>query len=187
MSANFKIAFITGQSNKKTNALSPIQTHFLQEIDAPEANKVFQNFPYVHPLQPFSEVGLFSASINNSRQYLQSRRPAFQRKYNQLFMEAFGGTDKIILLSGSCGMELYNNLKLPEAIKEKTYLFAYGAVARKLPSCKKVCVVRGTHDWIAALWALPYDTKIPAGHLDYLEKDALKIQCGQFINSVLHS
>ncbi len=180
-----KVAFITGQSNLSSNALSPAQHHFMKEIPLPETAKVYWNFPYDRKSEGFQRVNLFTASLNNSMQYLQSRRSGFANKYRNRFMEEFGGAEKIMLLSGSCGLELFRNLKLPESICGKVYIFAYGAVAQKRPLCKRLFLIRGRRDWIASLWRLEYDVKVAAGHLDYLENLELKEHCYRFIDAIL--
>ncbi|KAB2930042.1 MAG: hypothetical protein F9K24_17775 [Leptonema illini] len=181
------ITFLTGQSNPNSMTLSPIQRAFLQAIPADESHKLYCNFPYVMPdsqkAMKYSEVSILIASKNNSLQYLFSRMPAFRRRYRQVLLERFKSVEHLLLLTGSCGLELFVNLDLPQSFLDRVSIFAYGAVARRLPDCR-IMIVRGHNDWIAALWRLPPDHFVSSGHMDYLDREETLMALTSFMRSV---
>lgn len=165
------ITFLTGQSNPQCIELSPVQRRFLEKIPTEEANKLYCNFPYrLVTSTTYKQTPILTASFNNFFQYFFSRSNSYVNKHKESFMQIFTHTEKLVLLTGSCGLELFNNLNLPQSFLEKIYIFAYGAVARENPQCNFFSI-RGDKDWIAALFSLPIDHVVKATHMNYLEQD----------------
>ncbi len=185
---NLRIAFLTGQSNPASIALSSLQTSFLRRIPFPEECKLYRNFPYrlphVEDPEVYRPVGLLRASLNNAWQYFRSRKPDYALDYSAAFTDEFLHVDRVVLLVGSCGLELFINLQLPDWILQKVSIFAYGAVARSVPRCGDLFVIRGNHDRIAALWDIPVDCTIACGHMDYLENFQLMDLLTDFLQRI---
>lgn len=174
-----KIAFLTGQSNPNSVALSKIQTDFMNSIPINEEWKCYKNFPYTDGLEDFKPIHLFLASYYNSRQYLLSRTKKKSDYYKELFLKEFHEVENIVLIVGSCGLELFCNMNLSSAFLERISIFAYGPVSRNLPKCKNLLLVQGKKDYISRLWKLPIDRYVSCEHLDYLSnKEVVEIFLG---------
>lgn len=162
------VAFLTGQSDPSGNALSPSQREFLFQSPVPRHHQLDLNFPY-RPSAEWRSTPLLKASLCNARQYLGSRVGSFPRRYREPFLETFGGFGKVILLAGSCGLELLVNLRLPEEFLRRLHVFAYGPVSRSVPRCATLWIVQGRGDVISKRWHRKADHVISCGHMDYLE------------------
>lgn len=173
-----KIAFLTGQSNPKSTALSPVQTEFMKSIPVSEDIKSYRNFPYSEG-ETFSEVNILKASFSNAKQYLTAERNS--KIYSILFNSYFNEYDRIILLAGSCGLHLFNCLNLPEDMMNKISIFAYGPTAHRIPDCSITFIVQGRDDWISRLWKLPVDEYTDCGHMDYLNQKSVYDSFIQFL------
>ena len=165
-----KVCFITGLSNYGNNTLSPIQTEFLSKIDTTEKNKLFLNFPYVNKNLTYKEPHIICASISNAYQYLLSKTYWIEEK-NERLKSMLKEERRILLLSGSCGLELIRNMKFTKEEKERLHVIAYGAVAKKIPDLKYLTLVQSKNDWIARLWIKEYDFMIEGNHMNYLESE----------------
>ena len=165
----FQVAFLTGQSNPSSAALSPAQAAFLAELPLPITGKVSLNFPYSTGVaaRPFSLTPLLVASVHNAQQHLASRRPAFAEKYRPPVAALLAPAERTLFLTGSCGLELFNNLRLPKNLLRQVTIFAYGPVARCRPDCACL-LVQGRHDWISQWYFRRADAYVDAGHMDYL-------------------
>ncbi|EKS7108780.1 hypothetical protein [Enterobacter ludwigii] len=177
------IAFITGRSRPGNLALSPVQSLFLQSLLTEGAMPVTENFPWIPQNQPWCDTGLLRASCSNARDYLTSRRAAFGERYRNIAIALLESADHTLLLSGSCGLELFNNLHLPSSVLSRVSIFAYGPVARQRPDCHHF-LVQGQQDWISRLWFHQADERIPCGHMDYLSQTELVCLCQRFINQI---
>lgn len=162
-------AFLTGQSNPAVNALSEGQRSFLDRTLESGHERLMRNFPYTDLPTFEGQVPLWRASMNNSRQYLASRREAFASRYRPAVFSAFEGYQRVILLAGSCGLELLVNLRLPEEFLKRLHVFAYGPVSRRLPDCEKLWLVQGDKDPISRWWHSDPHHRIPCHHMNYLE------------------
>ncbi|WAC19251.1 hypothetical protein OVA24_18660 [Luteolibacter sp. SL250] len=164
------VAFLTGQSDPRTSALSPVQQRFLDQSPVTPEQRLDLNFPYRNAGR-WSETNLLRASFNNARQYLACRRPSFAETHRPSVVGAFGSTGKVVILAGSCGLELLVNLRLPEGVVRRLHVFAYGPVSRSLPRCASLVTVRGNRDLISRWWHPRVDHVISCGHMDYLERE----------------
>jgi hypothetical protein len=183
-----QIAFLTGQSDPRGAALSPVQEAFLDALPVPAAWKVRVNFPYPAATPRHRPVPLVRASWNNARQLLGSSGQAFGARYRPPVVALLARAERTVLLAGSCGLELLANLDLLAEDLARLHVFAYGAVARRRPACE-ICQVRGRRDWIAragsrvALTAA--DHWVESGHLDYLVSPRVLALCGAFLTVVM--
>lgn len=181
MKSSLQVAFITGRSRPDCWLLSPQQTAFFDRLGVPSAQRVGVNFPWQdQPEHNYQAPGLLRASLNNAREYLGSRQGDFVRRYQAQALSLFERADRTLLLSGSCGLELFNNLQLPGGVLSRISLFAWGPVARKRPACHHL-LVQGHRDLISRLWFPQADIRIESGHMDYLTRPGLPELCRQFL------
>ena len=165
----FQVAFLTGQSRPSGVALSPVQANFLAALPAPSASRMPINFPYRTRTadQPFAPTPLLVASVRNVRQYLSSRRPWFAERHRAAVEAFVARADHTLLLAGSCGLELFNNLALSANALRRVTIFAYGPVARRQPDCPRL-LVQGRRDWLSRRYFRTVDVQVNTGHMDYL-------------------
>jgi hypothetical protein len=174
MPARWQVAFLTGQSDPQSCALSPVQRRFLDSLAAPVT--VDGNFPYATPTREFRTTPLLRASFNNARQYLRSRRPAFRDAYRTAMEALLARSDRTLLLAGSCGLELFNNLELSREQLDRCAVFAYGPVARRRPDCDHR-LLQGRHDALSRWYFPRVDVRVDAGHMDYLDNSTVLQHC----------
>jgi len=178
--SSLQVAFITGRSRHDCWLLSPQQTAFFDRLGVPSAQRVGVNFPWQpQPERDYQPPGLLCASVSNAREYLGSRQGGFVRRYQAQAQALFERADRTLLLCGSCGLELFNNLQLPAGVLSRISLFAWGPVARKRPACHHL-LVQGHRDLISRLWFPQVDIRIESGHMDYLTRSELPELCRQF-------
>lgn len=178
-----QIAFLTGQSDPRSCALSRTQSAFLDALAVPEPARVRSNFPYLPGSSAPTHTPLWRASWNNARQYLASRSPAFAEQYRPSVSRMIARADHTVLLAGSSGMELLANLRLPDRELERLHVFAYGTVARTRPACETMAVY-GRRDWIARPWRESADIIVDCAHMTYLETPQVLTLCTAFVTSV---
>ncbi|MEG1124991.1 MAG: hypothetical protein RSE62_22980, partial [Citrobacter sp.] len=85
-----------------------------------------------------------------------------------------------LLLSGSCGLELFNQLHLLPEWLARVSVFAFGPVAGRRPDCHHL-LVQGDQDWISRCWFRQADQRIACSHMNYLEQPQLAALCRRFI------
>ncbi len=184
MKPPLQIAFLTGRSDPRSAALSPLQTAFLDTLPAPDGWKVRVNFPYPAAAPPFRATPLLLASWRNSCQYLASRRAAFAGRHRAAVLDRLAAAERTLLLAGSSGLELLANLRLPAAALARLHVFAYGPVARRLPDCD--CrLVQGRRDWISRAGLRPGGAaRVDSGHLGYLADPAVLRLCSEYLQEL---
>ncbi|ATC63847.1 hypothetical protein CMV30_07750 [Nibricoccus aquaticus] len=175
------IAFFTGQSAPGHCALSPEQENFLALLAAPTGensfNRLLLNFPYIPDSRPFRDTPLLRASWNNLLGYARSRRPSFILNYRPSVFAAIARATHTIFLAGSSGLELFNNLDLPESAERRCTLICYGPIARRLPRHATTIIVQGSRDFLSrALFRHPALT-VRCNHLGYLRDPAFLRIC----------
>ena len=160
--------FLTGQSDKRSCSLTPEQEQTAQALGKLGLDVYPLNFPYQEQMAPYQKVPLIRASIANLRMYLQSRRDEFTSRYRPQLCKRISQHPFTLVLAGSCGLEIINNMRLPDEIKKKLHIFAYGPVARKQPdiSCT---LVQGRRDWLSKYFFSQVDIVVNCGHMDYLQ------------------
>lgn len=181
------VAFLTGQSDPTGNALTVAQLEFLKASPAASGEILELNFPYEAAGPRFRRMPLWRASLNNAMQYLGSRRAAFRLRHREPFIEKFSPYERVILLAGSCGLELLVNLQLPEALRAKLHVFAFGPVSRSLPEVGTLWLVQGKRDLISRGWHRRPDYLIDCHHLNYLEAEETRTLFVRFYHSVTRS
>jgi len=176
-----RIAFLTGRSDPSRCGLSPEQQGFLDALRAPGREPVDRNFPYAAQRPGHVAVPLPLAAWRNLGDYIGARRPAFAGRHRSQVAAAFEGDGAVVLLAGSCGLELLSNLHLDASLRARLHVFAYGPVARHAPDVARLLCVQGRSDWISrAGWGGPVH-RVDGGHMDYLRQPDVLTLCEDFI------
>jgi hypothetical protein len=162
------VAFLSGQSNPGNSALSPEQAGFLERAGVSVAERLMVNFPYPSEVHVYTRTPLLRACVNNASQYLASRRPDFAIRHREDVERRLMGYERVILLSGSCGLELLVNLQLSPQLMDRLYVFAYGPVSRRLPQCALLWRIQGKQDFISKWWHREAEYFVPCHHMNYL-------------------
>lgn len=166
---NHIAGFITGHSVPGCTGLSSEQREFQRRSAAPEDRWLRHNFPWVETF-PFPEpFRLLRASWNNARHFFESRRPSFREAHRRGVIELFAPFDAVILLAGSCGLELLCNLDLPAETLRRVHVFACGPVSRRRPRVASLFVAQGERDLISRAFHKQADARYRCPHLGYLE------------------
>ncbi|WP_395740682.1 hypothetical protein [Prosthecobacter sp.] len=168
-SRSFIAGFITGHSVPGCTGLSQEQQDFQKRSGIGAGQWLGHNFPWSETF-PFPErFLLLKASYHNVTHYLRSRRPAFALEHRDAVSSILNRYETILLLAGSCGLELFNNLQLPEALRRRIHIFAYGPVSRRLPEVASHLFVQGAHDWLSRFYHPQVQHRYPCAHMGYLQ------------------
>ena len=179
--------FITGHSVPGCTGLSRVQRDFLDGTQVPESCRLEHNFPWIESPSFPGKISLATASWNNVRHCLASLGTAFRRRHRDEVIARFDPFDAVVLLAGSCGLELLDNLDLPGATRERMHVFAYGPVSRRIPRVGSVWLVQGNRDFISRAIHRRVDHVVPCGHLDYLETPGTLALFDEFYRRVTSS
>lgn len=164
-----KVAFITGLSDWNNTTLSPNQKKFLDNLNINKSDKIYSNFPYLTQ-RKYNKKNIIIASFSNALCYVLSKAGFYENKTHRL-KKLLNENKIVLLLSGSCGMEILRNLKLSEEEKKKIHIIAYGAVAKKIPDFQNMILIQGKNDWICRIWIKDYNLRINSNHMNYLENN----------------
>jgi len=162
------IVFITGQSNPKSCDLSPLQKHFGQLLEGEGRVLHATNFPYQSNLEAHRPVHLIKASYANYASFRHARSSHFSERYSPQVAGLFKQYTKVLFLAGSCGLELLNNLRLPEGALQRMSVLAYGPVTRGNSADFLVTIVQGRYDFISRFNHHKINYRIACGHMGYL-------------------
>lgn len=170
------IAFLTGRSTPGRCALSPEQAAFFNRLDGPGRALAPDNFPYAAS-EPFRATSLLRASWQNLREYFASRDEQFARRHEATVTALIERKPHTVFLAGSCGLELFNNLRLPAELERRCTLIAYGPIARRLPRHAACHLVQGSRDWLTRRWFPGREPELACNHLGYLGDPAFLRLC----------
>lgn len=163
-----QIAFLTAQADPRSCALSPLQRDFARSLaEQTGVPCLEENFPYTRPAVAWRRRPLWRESLSVLLQYASARRANFAGKHRPPVLAMLARADQTVLLAGSCGLHLLQQLRLPDDALTRISFIAYGAVARQRPAAPGI-VVLGRRDWIARGRGPAPDYRIDADHLDYL-------------------
>lgn len=176
-----KIFFMTGLSDWNNSSLSPQQINFLKKINLQENNKIYMNFPF-ESNSKYKKTNILIASLSNSLQYMLARTSWIKKKEID-FKNLLAKENKILLLVGSCGLEILRNINLSAADKDKIHVIAYGGVAKKIPDYQHLTLVQGKNDWISRLWIKRYDLLINSNHMNYLDSQEFLTFINKYIKN----
>lgn len=173
-----QVVHLTGQSDPRSCALSPVQHAFLDALPLPEDAKVRLNFPYDATLRPFRAVPLWRGSLLHLVLFLRIRlrRAAWARRFRPSVEAQLRRADRTLVLAGSIGLDLLGRLDLPRDLLDRLTVVAYGAVATRPPACRTIRVASRS-DHLARWWGC--DLEVGSGHLDYLGSPELAALCAR--------
>jgi hypothetical protein len=180
-----QIMFLTGRSDPRSCALSPVQARFLGSLAAPGRALVDRNFPYSRQTEPHRAVPVWLAGWRNLRDHLRAGWPAFAAKHAAAVERQLDAAEHTVVLAGSCGLRLLLGLRLAAERWQRIRVFAFGNVQRRRPPCRCHAVV-GRNDRIARWCGGSGDQRVPGGHLDYLEQPEVAAACAAFVAAVEH-
>lgn len=160
--------FLTGQSDYRSCSLSPIQQKIEHELTRLDVEVQPLNFPYQEQMAPYREVNILFASLTNITIFFQSRRLSFAQRHRDQLCEISSQNAITLVLAGSCGLEIFNNLRLPNEVTKKMHIFAYGPVARKIPD-STFTFIQGKNDWLSKCFFSNVLNSVKCGHMDYLQ------------------
>jgi hypothetical protein len=181
-----QMAVLTGQSDPRRCALSPLQANFLAAVAPERCIRIQANFPYWTDSPAYRATSLAAASFNNGWMYLRSRRRGFREIRGAGVEELVDRHPKTIFLTGSCGLEIFNNLRLSSELMNRVSIFAYGPVARRLPDCDHV-LIGSSRDRLSRHFFPNPDHVVECGHLDYLVEPAVLALCRDFVQRVVNA
>ena len=166
-STTLQVLYLTGQSDPRSCALSPVQHAFLDELPVPETVKVRLNFPYDARLAPYREVPIWLGSLRHLVLFVRIRllMTSWAAKHRPRVEEQLRRADHTLVLAGSIGLDLLGRLGLPSDLLDRLTVVAYGAVATRPPDCRTIRVASSS-DHLARWWRR--DLEVESGHLDYL-------------------
>jgi hypothetical protein len=155
----------------------------MNRLQVPESWKLYLNFPYIS-----SQAGLqlptpslWQASVSNARQYLLASSRRYQRAATEHLSRLASSADRLILLVGSCGLEIFNQALQPQVAHKVAHIFVFGPVARRLPDVPHT-LIQGSRDYLSQCFFRKVEVRIPQqGHMDYLRHE----QVFQTINEAL--
>ena len=185
IAAPHQIAMLTGQSDRSRCALSPVQEEFLEAVALPESMRVASNFPYLHGSATYRPSPLITASVNNTWLYFWSRTRTFRLAYADRVRELIERRQRTLFVAGSCGLELFNNLQLPEDLLRRVSIFAFGPVARRRPRCAHV-LVGSPRDSLSIRCFPSPDHLVDSGHMSYLTRPDVRTLCREFLSRVVY-
>lgn len=185
---SLQVLHLTGQSDPRTCALSPIQGAFLDELPVPEDARVRLNFPYDAALAPPAGPGhrpvpLWLGSLRHLVLFwrVRLRRAAWADRHRPGVEAQLRRADRTLVLAGSIGLDLLGRLDLPADLLDRLTVVAYGAVAPRSPRCRTIRVASRS-DHLARWW--PRDVEVSAGHLDYLAAPELAALCRRLVSEL---
>jgi hypothetical protein len=166
----YKIAFLTGLSNPNSCALSKVQKQFLARLELPEIYKLYLNFPYVLSKGEENEP-LWKASLHNTQQFLNAH--SYKNFIRAHLVHLANTTEHLILIAGSCGLEILNVGLNDEATKKILHVYALGPVAWQKPGYPCI-LIQGSSDYISKLFFRKVAFQPPdVNHMNYLESKSV--------------
>lgn len=171
-----QVLHLTGQSDPRSCALSPVQDAFLDALPVPETAKVRLNFPYDAALAPYRVVPIWRGSLRHLVLFVRIRllRARWAARHRPGVEAQLRRAEHTLVLAGSIGLDLLGRLDLPQELLDRTTVVAYGAVATRPPRCRTIRVASRS-DHLARWW--PRDLEVRSGHLDYLDCPELATLC----------
>ncbi|AEO42808.1 hypothetical protein LN565_16380 [Xanthomonas euvesicatoria pv. euvesicatoria] len=184
-SGPLQIAFLTGQSDPASCALSAEQGAFLQQLQGAGRQLLDCNYPYRRNGAPHRRTPLWRASLSNARQYLAARHARLAEADRKRVHALLDQAPMTLLLAGSCGLQLLTALQLPDALRARLAVFAYGPVCDAPSVFGQLRVVQGRSDWISrTLFDGQVDARPACGHMAYLRNAEVLAECQRFVAQI---
>jgi len=171
--ADCRLILLTGQSSFASSALSPAQREFLSAVSPTGASIVDAGFPFHQEFHGggFAETGLIGASVRNAAQVIWSRTSIpFRHSVARRLQRAIDTTrQRLLLLTGSCGLQLANavwpDLRIPHALRIDAVALGPACFG---PLQLDATVIQGRQDiWSRLFYRGPVHHLSNCAHLDY--------------------
>jgi hypothetical protein len=174
--ADLRVLLLTGQSSFRSARLADEQVEFLRTVSPCAGAAVEAGFPFHADLladerEPFA---LVAASARNARQVVWS---VTSRRYRQVvehtLQQALDATrERLIVVTGSCGLQLLNRawtpLALPPRLRVQVVALGPACFAPLRLAPAEVTVIAGARDpWSRLFYGGRTDVRVACGHLDY--------------------
>lgn len=137
-SSPLQIAFLTGQSDPASCALSTEQGAFLRQLQGTGRQLVDCNYPYRRNSAPHRRTPLWRASLSNARQYLAARHARLAEADRKRVHALLDQRPMTLLLAGSCGLQLLTALQLPDALRARLAVLRTARCVMR-PPCSASC------------------------------------------------
>jgi hypothetical protein len=164
-----RVALLTGQSSFASSALSAAQIGFLRAVAPAGASVLEMGFPFDSGFcgGGFREVGMVAASARNARQVGWALRSArFRAVVARRLEELLAGSARLILITGSCGLQIANSAWPAGGQAEVVALGPACFGTLRVPAR----VVQGRADgWSRLFYRGRVDRYCDCGHLGYWE------------------
>jgi hypothetical protein len=158
---------VTGLSRPSSCCLSKAQRELLQLPELEGQCVVPWNFPFIPTFDVTPPVNILQASVANGTQMALSMTNSYRVLANRHWDSLMQSTSRLLLITGSCGLQLVNSWTALSAHADQVEILALGPVAIAR-SCVPTTVVQGSRDYISRLWfSRPEIVVNGVGHMDY--------------------
>ena len=166
--SRLKVALLTGLSDPRNCRLSYVQHRFLASLVVPDSWKVWANFPFGECDPDRADPRLWRACAANVDQFIgartRTRRAIYRRSLTRL---AASSEEGVVLIAGSCGLEIFNALGA-EVSSMVRHVLSTGPVAWRRPVVPHT-MIQGSRDPISRLFFRHVDVVVDGvGHMGYL-------------------
>lgn len=164
-----RVAVVTGLSNPASCELTQPQRDLIALPELPVDSVIGWNFPFIpeSPATQTSEPSLLKASLSNCLHFVRTYAAGYQRLATPHWEALLSATDRVIMVTGSCGLQLINTSDYLREHSFRIRILAFGPVANAQPRFSTT-LLQGSRDYLSKLWFRKADITIPGvGHMDY--------------------
>lgn len=159
-----RVALVTGLSDAGSCELSRDQRSLMDSLELPDEWKVWRNFPFVES-RPLRDVSLARASLANTAQFVAAGLGLLREHRLRHWRALVESTEWLLLITGSCGLELVRDLERLEKHRAVAIL-ALGPVAWRRPRVAME-MIQGERDLVSRLWMGKVGSGgLRAGHME---------------------
>ncbi len=204
--SKMRIAIVTGLSNPANCDLHENQSDFLETLIACSKHvsdgdtsgmMVHKNFPFIDsslqndPANEARKPTLLMASFANMLQFLKCRSLNYRALSAPHWKQLFESTNHLIIITGSCGLQLLDDAVSQLDAPSKLDILALGPVVYRPLAIRPpmrpgitIDAVQGTRDWISRLTYRGKSNLVRRlGHLGYwMNRETRDIAC-QWLSS----
>lgn len=177
----FKIVVVSGLSNPLSCELTPAQASLIALPELPSESVVTRNFPFCDQIDADDSIlssyarkkphqaSLIRASYSNGLQFIRTWSAEYHRNAIPHWNALLHSVDHLLVISGSCGIQLLTSCKQLQGTFNKVHLLALGPVGLLRPTFPTV-LLQGNRDWLSRAFFRSPDTIVHGvGHMDYWE------------------
>ncbi|MBL8818122.1 MAG: hypothetical protein JNL58_18995 [Planctomyces sp.] len=187
----YKIAVVTGLSDPESCRLTKSQRMLITPPDVDVQSVVRWNFPFTpdpsvrtgeeHLEQVDPAIPLLRASFANSFQFLRSLTFGYQTLASPHWESLLQSTSRLLLITGSCGLQLINSWTGLAAYADRIRVLALGPVAFSR-TMVPTTILQGSRDTLSRLcFRSPEILVTGTGHMDYWEDPQVREIAAQWL------